>query len=171
MPVWVILSCFRNRGPENITVNTIATVRKMAELVKSVGVKPELEIFDSGDLHIARMLIKEGLIEDPPLWQIAAGVKWGWDATSSTLEYARNLLPADATWYAFGVGAMQMPFVALSTIKGGHARVGLEDNIYLSKGVLAKTNAELVDKAVNIIELLGGSVATPAEAREIFKLN
>jgi uncharacterized protein (DUF849 family) len=80
------------------------------------------------------------------------------------------LLPKDATWYAFGIGAMQMPFVALSTIAGGHARVGLEDNIYLEKGVLAQTNAQLVDKAVKIIELLGGSIATPGEAREIFGL-
>jgi uncharacterized protein (DUF849 family) len=159
-----------NRGPENITVNTIGAARVMARLVKEAGVKPELEIFDSGDMSIAKMLIAEGLIEDPPLWQIAAGVKWGWEATSETLEYAKHLLPAGATWYAFGVSRMQMPFVALSTISGGHARVGLEDNLYISKGVFAKTNAELVTKAVRIIEDLGGSAATPAEARAILGL-
>jgi len=159
-----------NRGPQNITVNTIASSRIMAKLVKEAGVKPELEIFDSGDMHIAKMLIAEGLIEDPPLWQIATGVKWGWDSSTETLEYAHRLLPPGANWYAFGVGAWQMPFVALSSIKGGHARVGLEDNIYISKGVFAKSNAELVERAVKIIELTGNSIATSTEAREILKL-
>lgn len=159
-----------NRGPNNITVNTIASSRAMAKLVRDAGVKPELEIFDSGDMHIAKMLIEEGLIEDPPLWQIATGVKWGWDSSMETLEYAYRLLPQNANWYAFGIGAMQMPFVALSTIKGGHCRVGLEDNIYMSKGVLAKSNAELVERAAKIIELTGNSIATSVEAREILRL-
>jgi uncharacterized protein (DUF849 family) len=159
-----------NRGPQNITVNTIAVAREMALAVKEAGVKPELEIFDSGDLHIAKMLIAEGSIQDPPLWQIATGIKWGWDSSINTLEYAKGMLPQNANWYAFGIGAMQMPFVALSTISGGNARVGLEDNIYLEKGVLAKTNRELVEKAVRIIRELGGDVATPAEARQIFGL-
>ena len=159
-----------NRGPQNITVNTIGVAREMAKIVQAAGVKPELEIFDSGDLEIAKMLIAEGTIEGQPLWQIATGIKWGWSAQPATLEYARQLLPRDSTWYAFGIGAMQMPFVALSTISGGHARVGLEDNIYLEKGVLAKTNKELVDKAVRIIRELGNEPATPAEAREILRL-
>ncbi len=159
-----------NRGPQNITVNTIAVAREMAQAVQAVGVKPELEIFDSGDLSIAKMLIAEGTIVGKPLWQIAAGIKWGWEATPATLEYAKQLLPFGATWYAFGIGAMEMPFVALSTISGGHARVGLEDNIYLEKGVLAKTNRELVEKAVRIIRELGNEPATPAEARAILGL-
>lgn len=159
-----------NRGPQNITVNTIAVAREMAKIVQAAGVKPELEIFDSGDLEIAKMLIAEGTIEGQPLWQIATGIKWGWSATPSTLEYAKQQLPRDATWYAFGIGAMEMPFVALSTISGGHARVGLEDNIYLEKGVLAKTNAELVEKAVRIIRDMGNEPATPAEARSILGL-
>jgi len=159
-----------NRGAENITINTLTTARTMARLIREAGVKPEIELFDSGDFHIAQQLIREGLITEPAIWQIAAGVRWGWSATSETLNYARNLLPRDATWYAFGIGAQQMPFVALSTIAGGHARVGLEDNIYLERGVLAKTNCELVEKAVKIIELLGGAIATPAETRQIFGL-
>jgi len=159
-----------NRGPQNITVNTIDTARAMAIAVQAVGVKPELEIFDSGDLEIAKMLISEGTIKGDPLWQIATGVKWGWSATPATLEYAKQMLPRDATWYAFGIGAMEMPFVALSTISGGHARVGLEDNIYLSKGELAKTNAQLVEKAVRIVRDLGNEPATPAEARAILGL-
>jgi uncharacterized protein (DUF849 family) len=159
-----------NRGPQNITVNSIAIAKEMAAAVKEAGVKPELEIFDSGDLHIAKMLIADGYINDPPLWQIATGIKWGWDASINTLEYAKRLLPANANWYAFGIGAMQMPFVALSAISGGNARVGLEDNVYLEKGVLAKTNKELVDKAVRIIRELGGNIATPDEARNILGL-
>lgn len=156
-----------NRGPQNITVNTIAVAREMAKAVQSVGTLPELEIFDSGDLEIAKMLIAEGTITGQPLWQIASGIKWGWSATPATLEYAKQLLPRDSTWYAFGIGAMEMPFVALSTISGGHARVGLEDNIYLNKGELAKTNAQLVEKAVRIIRDMGNEPATPAEARTI----
>jgi uncharacterized protein (DUF849 family) len=156
-----------NRGPHNITVNSIAVAREIAKAVQSAGVKPELEIFDSGDLEIAKMLIAEGTIVGNPLWQIASGIKWGWTASPATLEYAKRLLPIDSTWYAFGIGAMQMPFVALSTISGGHARVGLEDNVYLSKGTLAKTNAELVEKAVRIIRDMGNEPATPTEARTI----
>lgn len=159
-----------NRGPHNITVNTIAIAREMATAVQSAGTLPELEIFDSGDLEIAKMLIAEGTITGTPLWQIATGIKWGWSASPSTLEYAKQLLPKDSTWYAFGIGAMEMPFVALSTISGGHARVGLEDNIYLSKGVLAETNAQLVEKAVRIIRDLGNEPATPTEARQILQL-
>lgn len=159
-----------NRGPLQITVNTIANSREMIKLVQAAGVKPELEIFDSGDLEIAKMLIDDGTIQGTPLWQIAAGIKWGWAATPTTLEYAKAMLPRDAVWYAFGTGAMEMPFVALSTISGGHARVGLEDNIYLERGVLAKNNAVLVEKAVRIIHELGNEIATPAEAREILKL-
>jgi uncharacterized protein (DUF849 family) len=159
-----------NRGPANITVNTIAIAREMAEIVQSVGVKPELEIFDSGDMEIAKMLIATGVIKGQPLWQIAAGIKLGWSASTATLEYAKQLLPMGATWYAFAIGAWEMPFVALSTISGGHARVGLEDNIYIEKGVLAKSNAELVSKAVRIIQELGNEPATPAEARSILGL-
>jgi len=159
-----------NRGNDKITVNSVRVVREMAGIIKAAGVKPELEIFDSGDLHIAKMLIDEGIIENPPLWQICTGVKWGWQSSVDTLEYAKKLLPQGANWYAFGIGAWQMPFVALSTISGGNARVGLEDNIYIEKGVLAKSNRELVEKAVRIVKDLGGGIATPTEAREILKI-
>jgi uncharacterized protein (DUF849 family) len=159
-----------NRGPKNITVNSVNSVREMATIFKSIGVKPELEIFDSGDLHIANMLIAEQLIEGTPLIQIATGIKWGWDSSIATLEYAKQLLPKDCVWYAFGIGAWEMPFVALSTISGGHARVGLEDNVFIKKGVLAKNNAELVTKAVRIITDLGNEIATPQEAKEILNI-
>jgi uncharacterized protein (DUF849 family) len=159
-----------NRGPRNITVNSVPMVREMARIIRDVGVKPELEIFDSGDLLIAKDLINEGLITGVPLIQIATGIKWGWASSPATLQYAQTMIPANAVWYAFGIGSWEMPFVALSTISGGHARVGLEDNIYLEKGVLAQTNAQLVTKAVRIIQDLGNDVATPKEARELLKL-
>jgi uncharacterized protein (DUF849 family) len=159
-----------NRGNDNITVNSVRVAREMAGIIKAAGVKPELEIFDSGDLHIAKMLIDEGIIENSPLWQICTGVKWGWQSSVDTLEYAKKLLPQGANWCAFGIGVWQMPFVALSTISGGNARVGLEDNIYIEKGVLAKSNKELVEKAVRIIKDIGGSVATATEARDILKI-
>lgn len=145
-------------------------IRDMADIIISAGVKPELEIFDSGDLHLAKSMFEEGTLGASPLWQIATGVKWGWNSSPTTLEYAKQLLPVDAVWYAFGVGKWQMPFVALSTISGGHARVGLEDNVFIEKGVLTKSNAQLVEKAVRIIQDLGSKVATVKEAREILKL-
>lgn len=159
-----------NRGPQNITVNSVPMVRQMARIIHDAGVKPELEIFDSGDLLIAKECINEGLITGVPMVQIATGIRWGWASSPATLQYALSMMPESAVWYAFGIGAWEMPFVALSTISGGHARVGLEDNIYLEKGVLARTNAELVTKAVRIIRDLGRDVATPAEARELLQL-
>jgi uncharacterized protein (DUF849 family) len=159
-----------NRGPEGVTINTIKSSRDMINLVKTVGCKPELEIFDSGDYHIAKALIDDGTIDSTPLWQFAMGIKWGWSASPETLDYARRLLPHGSVFSAFGIGAMEMPIVAQSFLYGGHVRVGLEDNIYLEKGVLAKTNAELVAKAVRIITDLGGSIASSAEARTIFNL-
>ena len=159
-----------NRGPRNITVNSMRMIKEMADLIRAAGVKPELEIFDSGDLQIAHHLIDQNFIDGIPLIQIATGIRWGWESSIDTLEYAKRLLPKDCVWYAFGIGAMEMPFVALSTLSGGHARVGLEDNIYISKGVLAKSNQELVTKARRIIEDLGREIATPAETREILGL-
>lgn len=159
-----------NRGRDQITVNDIPTIREMAKCIREAGIKPELEIFDSGDMLIAKELIEHAEIDQPPLIQIATGVKWGWPSSPETMQYARSLLPPNAIWYAFGVGRWQMPFVALSTINGGHARVGLEDNIFISPRVLAKSNAELVLKARRIIEDLGGQLATPSQAKNILGL-
>lgn len=158
-----------NSGPD-VVINTPRNVRKMAAVMRASGVMPELEIFDSGDLHLARDLIAEGSLDGPGLWTFVLGVKYGFSATPETLLYARSLLPAGATWAAFGIGRAEFPMVAQSWLLGGHVRVGLEDNIYLEKGVLAKGNAELVSKAVDILDQLGGRVATPSEAREILNL-
>ncbi len=158
-----------NSGPD-VVINTPRNVRKMAAVIRSSGVMPELEIFDSGDLHLARDLINEGTLDGPGLWTFVLGVKYGFSASPETLMYARNQLPAGAIWAAFGIGRTEFPMVAQSWLYGGHVRVGLEDNIYLEKGVLAKGNAELVSKAVDILKSLGGDVVTPAEARVLLGL-
>jgi len=159
-----------HQAGNGIRINHRPVLAEMIKRVQAVGCKPELEIFDSGDLRIAQEFIQEGIIDSPPLWQFAMGIKYGWSATPESLDYAKRLLPQGSVWSAFGIGKTEMPFVALSYIHGGHVRVGLEDNIYLEKGVLAKTNAELVTKAARIIKDLGGEIAAPQEAREIYNL-
>jgi uncharacterized protein (DUF849 family) len=159
-----------HQAGDGIRINHRRITAEMVKRVQAVGCKPELEIFDSGDFRIAQEFVADGTIESPPLWQFAMGIKYGWAATPETLDYARRQLPVESVWSAFGISKMQMPIVAQSWIYGGHVRVGLEDNIYLEKGVLAKTNAELVLKAKCLIKDLGGSLATPVEAREIFNL-
>ncbi|MFM0250788.1 beta-keto acid cleavage family enzyme [Paraburkholderia sediminicola] len=150
----------------DVVINTPKNVRRMAKVIREAGVKPELEIFDSGDLHLALDLIKEGVLDGPGLWTFVLGVKYGFAATPETLLYARNFLPQGAAWSAFGIGRAEFPIVAQAWLAGGHVRVGLEDNIYLSKGVLAETNAVLVARAREIVLSLGGEIATPREARE-----
>lgn len=150
----------------DVVINTPKNVRKMAHAIREAGVKPELEIFDPGDIHLALDLIKEGVLEGPGLWTFVMGVKYGFSATPETLLYARNFLPRGAAWPAFGIGRVEVPIVAQAWLAGGHVRVGLEDNIYISKGVLAESNAELVVRARDIVLSMGGEIATAAEARE-----
>jgi len=158
-----------NSGPD-VVINTPRNVRLMAKVMRDSGVKPELEIFDSGDLHLARDLIGDGTLDGPGLWTFVLGVKYGFAPTPETLLYARNLLPAGAIWSAFGIGRAEFPMVAQSWLYGGHVRVGMEDNIYLEKGVLAQSNAELVAKAADIIRQMGGRIASPHEARDMLNL-
>ncbi len=153
-----------------VVINTPRNVRIMARAIREAGVKPELEVFDSGDLQLAQQLLADGELARPPLFQIVLGIRNGFPATPETLLYARSLLPPDADWAAMGIGRMEFPIVAQACLLGGHVRVGLEDNLYLSKGVLAPSNAALVERAVTLVELLGRSVATPAEARQILGL-
>jgi uncharacterized protein (DUF849 family) len=150
----------------DVVINTPKNVRKMAHAIRAAGVKPELEIFDSGDLHLALDLIKDGTLEGPGLWTFVMGVKYGFAATPETLLYARNFLPQGAAWSAFGIGRAEFPIVAQAWLAGGHVRVGLEDNIYIAKGVLAPSNAVLVDRAREIVLSMGGEIATKAQARE-----
>jgi hypothetical protein len=156
-----------HQAGDGIRINHKRVTREMVRLVQEAGTKPELEIFDSGDLRIAQEFVADGTIKGTPFWQFAMGVKYGWGATPNALQYAYKELPAGSTWSAFGIGKDEMPILAQTMILGGHVRVGMEDNIYTSKGVLAKTNAELVVMAKEIIKLLGGSVATFSEARKI----
>ncbi len=151
-------------------VNLVSVVETMATMIKEVGTKPELEIFDIGHIPIASHLVSKGLVEKPPLFQLCLGIPWGIDATVENLVYMRNNLPRDALWYAFGTGSNQFPMAAASVIMGGHIRVGFEDNIYIKKGTLATSNAQLVAKAVDIAKLMDREVASAQEARQILKL-
>ena len=153
-----------NSGPD-VVMNTPKNVRRMARVIRAAGVKPELEIFDSGDIHLALDLIADGTLEGPAMWTFVLGVKYGFAPTPETLLYARNMLPPGAFWSAFGIGRMEFPIVAQAWLMGGHVRVGMEDNIYLERGVLAESNAQLVAKARDIIVSLGGEVASAREAR------
>ncbi|AOY94908.1 NADPH:quinone reductase [Cupriavidus sp. USMAA2-4] len=154
----------------DVVINTPANVRKMAKVIRAAGVMPELEIFDSGDLNLALDLQREGVLDGPGLWTFVLGVKYGFAATPETVFYARNMLPPGAHWSAFGIGRAEFPMVAQAWLAGGHVRVGLEDNLYLEKGVLAPDNAALVAKARGIVESLGGEIASPAEARRTLGL-
>ncbi len=151
-------------------INSPEMIREMAGIIREAGVKPELEIFDSGDIRLAKDLLDEGVLESPPFFQIVLGVKYGFAMNPETLFYAQSQLPPNSQWAAFGISRMAFPMVAQSWLLGGHCRVGLEDAIYLSRGVLTPNNAAMVSKAKRIIEDLGGTVATIAEGREILGL-
>ena len=159
-----------NSGGE-VVINTPRNVRKMAERMKAVGVLPEIELFDSGDCHLARDLFAEGVLQGPGLFSLVLGVKYGFNASSETMLYGRDLLPPGAVWSGFGIGRAEFPMVAQAWLLGGHTRVGMEDNLYMSKGVLAKTNAELVTRAADILRGMGATIASPADARAIVGLS
>ena len=148
----------------SIYISTLPILRKMAELTQSWGVKPELEVFDLGHIRLAKQLISEKLVNEPPMFQICLGIPWGADQSVDTMKVMKDHLPQNAFWSGFGISRMQIPMATAAVAMGGNVRVGLEDNLYLSKGVLA-TNGQLVAKIVKIIELMGGKVLSPEEAR------
>jgi len=150
-------------------VSTPDMLRTGAKRFQELGVKPELEIFDTGQLWFATEMIAEGLIDAPGLVQLCMGVPYGAPADPGLLAAMVNLLPDGVQFTSFALGRDQLPWVAQSVLLGGHARVGLEDNLYLARGVKA-TNAALVERAVGVVEGLGSTVATPDEARAIFGL-
>lgn len=159
-----------NFGEGNqLYVSTPDMLRAGARRVQELGVKPELEIFDTGQLRFARVLLDEGLIDAPPLFQLCMGIPYGAPADPGVLAAMVNLLPDGANFASFAIGRDQLPWVAQSMLLGGQVRVGLEDNLYLSRGVQA-TNAQLTERAVQIVQDLGGTVATPGRAREILGL-
>lgn len=152
-------------------VNTTAMVKSMAELVQSVGAKPEIEVFDTGHIRLTKHLIETGVLKDPhPLFQLCLGIPWGAGADPDTMQLMRNMLPENALWSAFGISKTEFPTVASAVTMGGNVRVGLEDNLYISHGELASGNVALVERAAQIIENLGEKVASVHEARKILYL-
>jgi uncharacterized protein (DUF849 family) len=146
-------------------VNTPDMLRAMASRIRELGVRPELEVFDTGHLVLVKELIAEGLIDDPPLIQLCTGIPYGAPSDLSTLMAMVNQLPGGCIFSAFSIGRLQLPFVAAAVLAGGNVRVGLEDNIYLSRGVLAG-NGELVERAVRMLEAMNVRILGPGETRE-----
>ena len=151
-------------GGDYVMMNTPEMLMAMARHVQELGVKPELEVFDTGHLVMVHDMIAAGVLDTPTLIQLCTGIKYGAPADVGTLMAMVERLPADAVFSAFAIGRMQLPFVAMAVLAGGNVRVGLEDNLMLSRGVLA-TNGELVERAVTILEGMNVRVLTPAEAR------
>ena len=154
---------------EAVFLNPISFLESMGTQMQELGVKAEVECFDIGHIKSAISLMKNGYLESPVYFQFCLGISGGVDGTVENIEYMRRLLPTGSIWSAFGIGASHLPVIFTTLALGGHIRVGLEDNIYYSKGVLA-TNVQLVKRAVKAIELFGNEIATPDEAREILKI-
>ena len=156
-------------GGDYVMVNTPAVLRAMAAHVQELGVRPELEVFDTGHLVFVKELMRDGLIDDPALIQLCMGIPYGAPDDPSTLLALVHALPPGAVFSAFSIGRMELPYVAMAVLAGGNVRVGLEDNVYLSRGVLA-TNGQLVERAVAILEAMNVRVLGPADVRERLRL-
>lgn len=154
---------------DTIYISTPPILRRMAALTKEWGVKPELEVFELGHIRFAKAMHDEGLLADPPMFQLCLGIPWGADQSVEIMAAMKAQLPQGASWASFGISRMQMPMAAAAVALGGNVRVGLEDNIFLDRGVLA-TNAQLVERARTIIESMGAKVLTPQEARNKLRL-
>ena len=152
-----------------VYVSTPDMLRRGAKRIRELGVKPELEVFDTGHLSFALQMLSEGLLDDPPLFQLCYGIPWGAPADVGVLKACVDMLPPGSNWTAFAISRNQMAFAEQAVMLGGHVRVGLEDNLYLSRGVFA-SNAQLVERARNIAESLGARVLAPDEARDKFGL-
>ncbi|MDO9414643.1 3-keto-5-aminohexanoate cleavage protein [Pararhizobium sp.] len=152
-----------------VMTNTPSMLREMARQMTALGVRPEIEAFDTGHLWFAKQLVEEGLIEDPVLIQLCMGIPWGAPDDLNTFMAMVNNVPASWTFSAFSIGRNAIAYPAAAVLSGGNVRVGLEDNLYLSKGVLA-TNAQLVERAVTVVEGMGARIIGPAEVREKLKL-
>jgi uncharacterized protein (DUF849 family) len=158
-----------NSGKE-VVINTPANVRRMAKVMREAGVKPEVELFDSGDIALMNDMLADDSLAGPILCSFVMGVRYGFQPSPETVIYARNMLPADAEFTAIGVGKSAFLAVAQSYLAGGHVRVGLEDAVYLSRGTLAPSNAAMVEKARRMVEDLGGQLMPSREARELLGL-
>ena len=151
-----------------VMTNTPGMLEKMGKLITDLGITPEIEAFDTGHLWYAKQLVASGVLKNPALVQLCMGIPWGAPNDLNTFLAMVNNVPQDWTWSAFSLGRNQMPYVAASVIAGGNVRVGLEDNLMISKGTLA-TNKDLVERAVEIVQNLGAKILTPTEVRK--KLN
>lgn len=151
----------------SVVINTPRNLEIMANRALAAGVVPEIEIFDGGDLQLALAFVERGILKGPLMWQIVLGVRYGAMADPQTMMYLASRLPAGAQWTAFGIGRMAFPMMAQAFLLGGHVRVGMEDTVYLDRGVLTPGNAALVEKGIGIVESLGGRIATVAEARAL----
>jgi len=152
-------------GGDYVMVNTPGMLRTMARRVKELGVRPELEVFDTGHLVMVKQMIAEGLIDPPPLIQLCTGIPYGAPDDPGTVLAIRNQLPEDAVFSAFSIGRMQLPFVALAPVIGANVRVGLEDNLLLARGTPA-TNAQLVERAVQILSAMNVRILSAADVRD-----
>lgn len=148
-------------------ISTEEVLTRMANLIRGAGVVPELELFHNGDAVLAKHLIKKGVLEGPGIYSFVMGLNFAMPADTETMTYMRNMLPAGAQWQGFGIGRNQFPMAVQSALLGGHVRVGMEDNVYISKGVFAESNAQQVRKVRGLVEEIGGTIATPSEARAI----
>jgi len=151
-------------------INSPRNVKIMAERMYAAGVKPELEVFDTGDINLAHDLIADGTLRQPTLFQLVTGIKYGMVSTPEMMALARNLLPKGCEWAAFGAGRHAFTMLAQAYILGGHCRIGMEDTVHLEKGTPAPSNAALVEKGVRILRELGAKIATVTEARQILGL-
>jgi len=158
-----------NFGPD-IFLNTQEYMEKIARAIQENGVKPEIEVFDVGMIQNALNLVKKGLVSEPLHFDFVMGVPGAIPGTAKNLIHLVDSIPANATWTVAGIGRAELPLAVMAIVMGGHVRVGFEDNIYYSKGVLAKSNAELVERVVRIAKECGREIATPVEAREILSL-
>ena len=156
-------------GGDYIMVNTPSTLREMARQVQALGVRPELEVFDTGHLVFVKELIRDGLLDDPVMIQLCMGIAYGAPDDVTSLMAMVNLLPPDSVFSAFSIGRMQIPYVAMAALAGGNVRVGLEDNLYLSAGKLA-TNADLVGRAVTVLQGMNAKVMSAQAVRDKLKL-
>ncbi len=151
-------------------LNIPRDLRLMAAEIKKAGVKPELEVFELGHIRLAAKLAEEGLIDAPSLFQLCLGIPWGAPATAETMISMQRQLPHGAIWSSFGISRANFTMAAQAVILGGHVRTGLEDNLYMGPGVLARSNGELVERVVQIVEVLGATIASPSDARRILHL-
>ena len=165
LPEICSLDCGSYNFADFLYVDPAPWVRRHARLIQAAGVRPELECFELGHISLAKQLIRDGLVDEPYWFQLCVGIPWAAEANPETLLAMRNQLPDGAQWTALGIGRMQMPIAAQAVLLGGNVRVGLEDNLYLDKGVFA-SNGQLVERAVTIVESLGARPLTPAETRE-----